>query len=128
MPTLPPLHLRTFRRINQLSNAKLIRLLLEGELPAIALAAESGIHYTTVLAYIKALHVEGAVYIDHYEPNSRGAMCVKVYKLGIGVDAKPPTLTDAQRGKRYRQTVKARALHHAMTGAVPMGSTYWPAI
>lgn len=128
MPTLPPLASRTFRRINQLSNAKLIRLLLEGELSCEALAAESGIHYTTVLSYVAALRQEGAVFIDHYEPDSRGALRVKIFKLGMGTDALPPVFTDAERSKRYRNNKKAQALHHAIVGTPSVANTYWPAI
>lgn len=128
MPTPPPLAKRTFRRINQLSNAKLIRLLLEGVLDCKALAAESGIHYTTVLSYVAALRTEGAVYIDHWEPDARGAMRVKVYRLGVGVDALQPTYTNAERSKRYRENKKGRALHHAIANPDAVGNPYWPAI
>ena len=127
-PVLPAPALRTIRRINQLSNAKLIVLLLQGELSAEALAAESGIHYMTVLRYVAALRKEGAVFIDHYEADTRGAMRVKIFKLGFGTDAVPPVMTRAERAKRYRENNKARALHRAMSSTYPVGSTYWPAI
>lgn len=128
MPTLPPLASRTFRRINQLSNAKLIRLLLEGELDCLGLAAESGIHYVTVLSYVAALRKEGAVYIDHWEADSRGAMRVKIFKLGMGTDAVQPIYTDAERSKRYRNNKKGRALHHAIANPDAVANTYWPVI
>jgi hypothetical protein len=112
---LPPPALRKIRRINQLSNAKLVRLLLVGELSCEALAAESGIHYMTVLDYVGAMRNEGALFIDHYEADSRGAMRVKIFKLGFGEDAIQPVLTRAERSKRYRENRKARELQVALT-------------
>lgn len=99
-----------------MAQAHLVRLLLEGQLHCEALAAETGLHYVTVLQYCRELWLAGAAYIDHYEQNGRGIDCIKVYKLGLNQpDAKPFRLSSKERSRRYRAAKRARSLQSALT-------------
>lgn len=90
------------KKINAFTQAQLIKLLLDGELNCQELAEETGLHYVTVLEYTRELHRAKAIYIHHYEKDSRDRDAIKVYKLGVGKDAKRSKLTAAQRQERVR--------------------------
>lgn len=99
-------------KVNAMSQAKLIKLLLRGVYTCEQLAEKTGLHYVTVLQYTRELWLAGAAYIDHWEKDSRGRDNVKVYRVGIGSDAKRTRLTSAERQARSRAKQKAVALLH----------------
>lgn len=105
-------------KINRFTQAKLIRLLLEGGLSCQELADETGLHYVTVLDYTRELHRAGAAYIERWEDNGRGAHTIKVYKLGINKDAKRPRMTDKQRQERYRAKKKQMQINTLLAGPI----------
>lgn len=90
-------------KINAITQARLIKLLLDGDLTCQELAEETGLHYTTVLRYTRELYLVGACFIQHYEKDRRGRDNSKVYKLGVGRDATRSKLTGAQRQARVRE-------------------------
>ena len=93
---------RTCRKINAITQAQLIKLLLDGIYTCQQLADETGLHYVTVLQYTRELHRFGAAHISSWEKDCRGRDILKVYKIGAGGDAKRSRLTPAQRTARYR--------------------------
>lgn len=97
-------------KINAISQAKLIRLLIDGTRSCRELAEDTGLHYVTVLQYTRELYREGAVHICHWGADAMGIDKVKVYKLGLGKDAKRHCMTNAQRSERYRRTHPTRHL------------------
>lgn len=98
-----------------MSQAKLVKLLLDGTHSCAELAASTGLHYMTVLDYTRHLHREGAAHIAEFRADTRGRDSIKVYKLGPGKDAKRYALSAAERTKRYRKNVAARQLQAALT-------------
>ena len=94
-------------KVNAMSQAQLIKLLLDGDRTCAELAEESGLHYVTVLDYTRALHKAGAVHIARWDKDIRGRDVLKIYKLGAGKDAKRQRLTSAQRQERVRVKRKA---------------------
>jgi predicted ArsR family transcriptional regulator len=107
---------RIVRKINAVTQAQLIKLLLEGVYTCEQLAEETGLHYVTVLQYTRELHRFGAAHIASWEKDSRGRDVIKVYKLGAGRDAKREKLTPAQRQARTREKRKAQELAQVMAG------------
>lgn len=103
-------------KINAITQAQLIKLLLEGTYTCVELAEMTGLHYVTVLQYTRELHRAGAAHIAHWEKDERGRDNVKVYKLGVGRDAKRQRMTEAQKQARYRAKMQAARLLHAMAG------------
>jgi len=89
-------------KINTITQAHLIKLLLEGIYTCQELADETGLHYVTVLQYTRELHRVGAAHICAWEKDVLGRDLLKVYKLGEGKDARRKKLTMAQRQARYR--------------------------
>lgn len=94
-------------KVNAMSQAQLIKLLLDGDRTCQELSEESGLHYVTVLQYCRELHKAGAVHITRWDKDIRGRDILKIYKLGEGKDAKRQKLTPAQRQERVRNKRKA---------------------
>jgi hypothetical protein len=103
-------------KINRYTQALLIRYLLDGEYSCAELAELTGLHYVTVLDYTRELHRAGAAHICRWEDNGRGAHTIKVYKLGVGKDARRPRMTEAQRQARYREKKKFMAFNNLLAG------------
>lgn len=89
-------------KINALSQAQLIKAMLDGLLNCQELADETGLHYVTVLQYTRELHAAGAAHITHWEKDSRGRDSIKVYKIGEARDAQRKRMTAAQRQSKSR--------------------------
>ena len=98
--------LKHMTRINALSLAKLTRCLIDGDLSCMELAAESGLHYTTVLRYARALHREGAAFIADWSEDTSGRRIIKIYKIGIGNDVIKPRQSNAERMRMSRARAK----------------------
>lgn len=103
-------------KVNAMSQARLIKLLMDGTHTCAELAVETGLHYITVQQYTRELHLVGAAHVCMWEKDARGRDCVRVFKLGCGKDAPRQKLTCAQRSARYREKKKALALHQRFVG------------
>ncbi len=103
-------------KVNAITQAQLIKLLLEGTYTCVELAEMTGLHYVTVLQYTRELHRAGAAHICAWEKDARGRDILKIYKLGAGRDAKRQRMTEAQKQARYRAKIQAARLLHAMAG------------
>lgn len=90
-------------KIGAVTYAQLIKHMLEGELSCQELADITGLHYITVLQYTRELYRAGAAHVVRYDPDARGRRSVRVYKIGVGKDAKRTPLPPAQRQKVSRQ-------------------------
>lgn len=101
---------RKLMKVNAITQAQLILLLLDGDLTCQELADESGLHYTTVLQYTRELHKAGAAFIHHYEKDRRGRDVLKVYKLGKGKDAKRTKIPGAERQAKVRNRKKMASM------------------
>lgn len=97
-------------KINAITQAHLIKLLLDGDRTCQELAEETGLHYVTVLQYTRELHRAGAAHIHHYEPDSRGRHIIKVYKLGKAKDARHVRMTSAEKQARVRSKQRMATL------------------
>lgn len=85
-------------KINAITQANLIKLLIEGIYTCQELADETGLHYVTVLQYTRELHRAGAAYICRWEKDRRGRDMKKIYKIGRDKDdAKRQKQTPGQR-------------------------------
>lgn len=120
MPTPPTNKGRKQVKVNALTLAKLVRLLLDGELNCQELAQETGLHYVTVLEYTRYMHREGAVHICNWEPDARGRRIIKVYKLGVGKDMRRPKMTQVQRAAAYRERERQKKLQMVVQGTATM--------
>jgi predicted ArsR family transcriptional regulator len=113
----PPSHTgKRIIKVNAITQAQLIKLLLEGTYTCVELAEMTGLHYVTVLQYTRELHRAGAAHICAWEKDARGRDILKIYKLGAGKDAKRQRMTEAQKQARYRAKMQAARLLHAMAG------------
>ena len=110
---------RRIIKINAISQARLIALLLEGIYTCRELAEETGLHYVTVLQYTRELHRAGAAHIARWEKDERGRDNLKIYRIGAGKDARRQRLTAAQRQARCRAKKKLRALSDPFNLAGP---------
>ena len=97
-------------KINAITQAHLIKLLLDGQFNCQELAAETGLHYVTVLQYTRELHRAGAAYICRWEKDRRGRDIKKIYKIGEGQDARRKKITGQQRQANCRAREAAAKL------------------
>lgn len=93
-------------KINAITQAHLIKLLLEGTYTCQELADETGLHYVTVLHYTRELHRAKAAHISGWEKDHRGRDLSKIYKLGEGKDKPRQKLTAVERQRAYRAKKK----------------------
>ena len=105
-PTPPSQKGKRQIKINAITQAQLIKLLLEGTYTCAELAQETGLHYVTVLQYTRELHRARAAHIAGWEKDPRGRDLAKIYKLGAGRDAKRQRKTDAEKQVAYRAKKK----------------------
>lgn len=112
--------MREIRKINAMTQARLIEAMLDGTLTCQELAEHTGLHYVTVLQYTRELHRAGAAHICQWDADSRGRHLIRVYKIGRGRDARRPRMTSAERQARTRQAKKDLA-HMRQLFAVSRG-------
>ena len=105
-------------KINTITQAQLIKLLLEGIYSCRELAEHSGLHYVTVLQYTRELHRVGAAHISSWEKDDRGRDAIKVYKLGAGKDAKRQRMTQAERQQKQRVKKRMAEVIHMTAGTL----------
>lgn len=103
-------------KINAISYAKLVALMLDGTYDCKELAEITGLHYVTVLHYTREMYKEGACHIGSWNKDDRGRDLRIVYKIGKGKDAKRNTMTRNERAARYRAKKKQIALMQRMAG------------
>ena len=99
-------------KINAVLYARMCSLMTTGDMTCQELAEETGLHLVTVYQYTRELHRFGAAHICRYEPDARGRHIIKIYKLGVGKDAKRVRMTGAQRQARSR--AKRQALSNPL--------------
>lgn len=108
-------------KVGAVTNARLIKALIPGDMSCQELAEETGLHYVTVLEYCREMHKVGAVHISAWENDARGRAVVKIFKLGSGPDARRLSRKQlaARRAERYRARKRLAAQlnlkgnHHA---------------
>lgn len=105
-------------KTNAVAQAKMICLLLEGVYTCEELAAETGLHYVTVLQYTRELHRAGAAHISGWEKDNRGRDCMKLYKIGPGKDAKRRKVSASERQAKLRARQKMQRQIQMMSGAI----------
>lgn len=103
-------------KVNALSYALLIKLMLDGTYTCRELAEETGLHVTTVYDYTRALHSASAAHICTWEKDTRGRDSMPVFMLGAGRDKRRHTDTAAQRQAKARAKRKALEMQQVMSG------------
>lgn len=103
-------------KINTFTQGVLIKNMLEGTYSCRELAELTGLHYATVQQYTRELHRAGAAHISSWEKDSLNRDVIKIYKIGVGKDAKRQRLTDVQRQGRAREKRRGMELAQVMAG------------
>ena len=109
---------RTVIRITPLTQATLIKLLIDGDRTCAELAEETGLHISTVYQYTNALRHVGAAHICDWREDGYGAERTRIYKLGASQDVPAYAMTQAERQRRYRQVLKRKLAQKALTFGV----------
>jgi len=89
-------------KVNAMSFAHLVKMLMDGTRTARELAEETGLHVNTVYSYTKEMHKVKAVHIADWEKDTMGRDCMPVFMIGNKPDAKRQKVTIAQRAASYR--------------------------
>ena len=114
-PTPPSNKGKRVIKINAITYAQLIKLMLDGLYTCQELAEQTGLHYVTVLQYTRELHRAGAAHIFDYEQDGYGRDGQRIYKLGKGKDKPRRKLTTNERQRAYRARKAARLTQQQMT-------------
>lgn len=100
---------RAVRRVlgaDRLAFYNLVALLLHGQFTMAELAEKTGLNINTVQRTCAGLHNAGAAYICNWKLDGRGSYSIRIYKIGEGVDIRPPTRTRQQNAERMRSARK----------------------
>lgn len=113
-------------KINSLTQARLIKLLLEGTYTCQELAEITGLHYVTVLQYTRDLHRAGAAHIAGWEKDPRGRDLAKIYQIGVGKDKPRHKKTAIERQAAYRAKKKQIKIMELLTSCSVQSATIRP--
>ena len=106
-------------KVNALSYAHMVKLMLEGLYTVKEIAEQTGLHYVTVCQYSRELHRVGAAHICAWQPDARDRDAIKIYKIGEGKDAKRRKLSASERQRRHRAGKAGRVTSVFLLGATP---------
>lgn len=96
--------------INHVSAAILVESLMEGPSTVPEISSDTGLSYTTVRRYVRALYLRKLCHVAGWDADTFGRMTLRAYKLGRGKDAiKPKPQSRAERARTHRQRTKALA-------------------
>jgi predicted DNA-binding transcriptional regulator AlpA len=95
--------MKTKLRMNAVSYAHMIKMMMEGTRTCAELAEETGLSTATIYDYTRELHKKKAAYIATWEPDTLGRDAKPVYMLGKGKDAVRKKLSAAERTRNYRE-------------------------
>jgi hypothetical protein len=113
LPT-PNKKFRRVIKVNAMSYANMVKLMLEGTYNCTELAEMTGLHYITVLQYCRELYLAKAAHISAWDKDSRGRDIIKVYKIGVGKDAVRQKKTQAERASIWRAKKRQLTAIHTM--------------
>jgi sugar-specific transcriptional regulator TrmB len=94
--------MKTKLRMNAVSYAHMIKMMLEGTRTCAELAEETGLSTATIYDYTRELHKKGAAHIITWETDTLGRDAKPVYMLGKGKDAVRRKMSTAERTRNYR--------------------------
>lgn len=96
--------------INHVSAALLVESLMEGPSTVYEIASDTGLSYTTVRRYVRALYLRRLCHVAGWDADTFGRLTLRAYKLGRAKDAiKPPAPSRAERARSQRQRTKVLA-------------------
>lgn len=106
-------------KLNAVMFAEMLGELLEGPCTAKDLADHTGMHILTVQRSLRPMHRRKLVHISGYEQDASGRWVIRVFKWGIGSDAKRPApKTRAAKRKAGRVKRRIAVAHQALAGAM----------
>lgn len=88
----------------------LVRLLQHGDKDMKELAEGCGLSYLTVQRYCAAFYRAGAIHIAGWRKDGRGAVRIRIYQMGEGIDVPAPIVNKVEKARRlrvHRQDMKA---------------------
>lgn len=90
-------------KVNAMSYAKMIALLLEEDHSKREVATKTGLHYLTVCEYMAELHKARAIYVADFRTDRLGRRTTKTYRIGSKPDAKAAPMSGSEKSRRYRK-------------------------
>lgn len=92
-------------KVNALSYAHMIAMLLDDDYSCRELAKATGLHYITVCYYLRELHKAGAVYVADFRTDRLGRRTTKSYRVGKKRDAVAQPISGTEKSRRYRSRI-----------------------
>ena len=101
-------------KVNAMSYAKLMQLLMQGTRTCKELAEETGLHIMTIYDYTYYLHKANVIHICMWD--GTGRQQTRIYMLGDKADAPRPSKSRQQIAEEYRARKSAKQLLQRMAG------------
>lgn len=111
--------MRRVVKVNALSYAHMVRLMIDGLYTIEEIAEQTGLHYVTVCQYARELHRAQAAHICAWQPDARDRDALKIYKIGLGKDVKRRKLSSKERQRRHRAAKAGRISSVFSFGTAP---------
>lgn len=89
-------------KVNAMSYAKMIAMLLDDDHSKREVAKATGLHYLTVCEYMAELRKVGAIYVADFRTDRLGRRTTKAFRIGRKPDAVPTRMSGAERTRRYK--------------------------
>jgi hypothetical protein len=102
-------------KLNSLSLAIMVGEMVDGPFTVRSLMETSGLGRASVYRFMRTFHAKGVVHIGGWEKDAAGRVCVPVYTLGRGKDAKRPTKSKEQVNRDYAQRKRLRGATQGLT-------------
>lgn len=108
-------------KINALTYAKLMQLLMQGTRTCQELARDTGLHILTVYDYTYYLHKANVIHICMWEGVGRNQ--TRIYMVGDKADVPRPSKSRKQISEDYRSRKAAKQLLFRIAGGITEGET-----
>jgi hypothetical protein len=97
-------------KVGAFTYAQLLKAMVPGDLSFQELADATGLHYMTVIEYVREMRKAGVAHVAGWQEDCNGRMNLKCVKLGPCKDVPCPKLTKCERSARYRAKKRAAGL------------------
>lgn len=102
-------------KVNALSLAIMLGEMLDGPFTVKSLMEVSGLGKTSLYRLLRTFHAKKVVHISDWEKDAAGRVCVPVYSLGVGKDAKRQTKSKQEVNLAYVRRKRQKVAAHCLT-------------
>ena len=107
-------------KVNALTLAIMLEEMLDGPLTFRSLADVTGLGKASLYRHLRTFHAKGVIHIANWDKDAAGRVCVPVYELGRGKDARKRPKSKQEINREYAQRKRLRIAAEGLT--MPLGT------